>query len=199
MKNTMNIKTTIRLFILCLCAAASFAHNAVAQIATGGNYTLTQTAIANGGASGNGASNGGNYSLEGTIGQAAAGTNQQNASYKFQPGFWTAQPTFAPTAADVSVSGRVLTADGRGIRNVSVTMVESNGESRTVISSQFGYFRFYNVAAGETYIFSVRGKRYTFSQPTLVRSIMEDTDDLIFTANNSNRISAAQITDSPQP
>ena len=90
----------------------------------------------------------------------------------------------APTAADVMVSGRVLTTDGRGIKNVLVTMINSNGESRTAISSQFGYFKFDNVAAGGTYIFSVHAKRYTFSQPTLVRSIVEDADDLVFTANN---------------
>ena len=198
MKNTMNIKTTTRLFILCLCAAASFAHTAAAQIASGGNYTLTQTAIAGGNASGNGASNGVNYSLEGTIGQAAAGTNQQNASYKFQPGFWTAQ-TFAPTAAEVTAGGRVLTTDGRGIRNVLITMTGANGESRTAISSAFGYFRFDNVAAGGTYIFSVRAKRYAFSQPTLVRSIVEDADDLIFTANNQNTTLASQTTELSQP
>ena len=182
MKNTMNIKNTMRLVILCLCAAA-FAHNADAQIAGGGNYTLTQTSIASGGASGAGASTSGNYSIEGTIGQAAAGTNQQNASYKFQPGFWTAQ-AFAPTAAEVTVGGRVLTADGRGIRNVLVKMVKSNGESRTAVSSAFGYFRFTEVAAGETCVFSISAKRYTFSQPTQIRSIVADANDLIFTANN---------------
>lgn len=198
MKNTIHFNISKHLIAVCLCASA-FAGFANAQIAGGGNYTLTQTAIAGGGASGAGASTSGNYSLEGTIGQSAAGTNQQNASYKFQPGFWTAQPTFAPTAAEVIVSGRVLTADGRGIRNVLVTMVKSNGESRAVLSSQFGYFRFTDVAAGETCIFSVSAKRYTFSQPTLVRSIMEDADDLIFTANISDQISAAQITDAPQP
>lgn len=158
-----------------------------AQITSGGNYTLTQTSIANGGASGNAASNGGNYSLEGTIGQSAAGTNQQKAAYQFQPGFWTAQPLLLPTAAAVTVSGRVVTADGRGIRNVLVTMVKSNGESRTVLSSAFGYFRFDDLAPGETYIFSVSAKRYTFSQPTLVRSIVEDADDIIFTADDSIR------------
>ena len=63
-------------------------------------------------------------------------------------------------------------------------MTGANGESRTAISSAFGYFRFDNVEAGGTYIFSVRAKRYTFSQPTLVRSIVEDADDLVFTANN---------------
>ena len=165
---------------LIVLSLACFAH---AQVASGGNYTLTQTAIANGGASGSGASNGGSYSIEGTIGQSAAGTNQHNASYKFQTGFWTEQ-SFAPTAAEVTVSGRVITSDGRGIRNVLITMVKSNGESRTVISSAFGYFRFSDVAAGETYIFSVYAKRYTFSQPTLVRSILEDTDDVIFVADN---------------
>ena len=158
---------------------------AEAQIATGGNYTLTQTAIANGGASGTGASAGGNYSLEGTIGQAAAGTRQQNSPNTFQPGFWTAQP-FVPTAASVTVGGRVLAANGIGIRNVRITLTGASGETRTAISSAFGYFRFDNVAAGETYIFSVFAKRFAFSQPTQVRSIVEDTDDIIFTANDEN-------------
>ena len=159
--------------------AASFA---TAQIATGGNYTLTQTAIASGGASGASASANGNYSLEGTIGQSAAGTRQQNAPYTFQPGFWTA-PTFASTAASVTVGGRVLTANGGGIRNVRVTLTGGNGEARTVFSGKLGYFRFNDVAAGDTYIFSVSARRYTFSQPTQVRSIVEDTDDLVFTVD----------------
>lgn len=78
-------------------------------------------------------------------------------------------------------------------------MVKSNGESRTVISSTFGYFTFADVAVGETYVFSVSAKRYTFSQPTLIRSIVEDADDLIFTANNENQTSGAQDTVLPQP
>ena len=164
---------------------AAFANFTKAQIATGGNYTMTQTAIANGGASGAGASANGNYALEGTIGQNAAGTRQQNASYAFQPGFWTIQ-TFAPTAANVIVGGRILMPDGSGIRNVRVTITGANGETRTAISSTFGYFRFEDVAAGETYVFSVFAKKFTFSQPSQVRSILEDTDDLIFTANGEN-------------
>lgn len=152
-----------------------------AQIASNGNYTLTQTVIANGGASGNGASIGGTYSVEGTIGQSAAGTNQQAAIYNFKPGFWTAQP-LAPTASSVSVVGRILTASGRGIRNVRITLTTPSGETRTVISSPFGYFRFTEVLAGETYIFSVFAKRFTFANPTQVISIMEDIDGLNFVA-----------------
>lgn len=181
MENFINSKILQRSVAVCVCAAL-FACFAKAQIAVGGNYTLSQTAIAGGGASGAGASVNGNYSLEGTIGQNAAGTKQQNVPYAFQPGFWTVQ-TFAPTAASVSVGGRVLTADGGGVRNVRVTMMGASGETRTAISSSFGYFRFEAVTAGETYIFSVFSKRFTFSQPVQVRSILEETDDVVFTAN----------------
>ena len=184
MKNPIISKLWNQFVTVCICGLI-LACAAQAQIATGGNYTLTQTAIASGGTSGAGASAGGNYSLEGTIAQSAAGTNQQNVPYKFQPGFWTAQ-TFAPTAAHVTVVGRVLAANGGGIRNVRITLTGASGETRTVISSTFGYFRFDDVAAGETYIFSVFAKRFAFSQPTQVRSIVEDTDDIIFTANDEN-------------
>ena len=91
--------------------------------------------------------------------------------------------TLARTAA-VTVSGRVLTAQGRGIRNVVVTMTDSRGNTRTAASTGFGYFRFENVAAGETYIFTAEGKRFTFGQNTQVHSIMEDTDNIIFVADN---------------
>ena len=178
----LNFATNLTVIFLSLVIFGSFAN---AQIATGGNYTLTQTVIANGGANGTNASVNGIYKLEGTIGQSAAGTQQQIAGKKFQPGFWTAAP-LAPTAANVTVGGKILTANGRGIRNVLVTLTASNGESRTVISSTFGYFRFSEVAAGETYILSVRSKRFTFSQPSQVISITEDIDGINFVADVPN-------------
>ncbi len=171
------MKTLLGIIILILAVT----NMTNAQIASGGNYTLTQTTIANGGANGNGASISGNYSIEGTIGQSAAGTNQQAATFNFKPGFWTAQP-HAPTASSVSIVGRILTANGRGIRNVRITLASPSGETRTVISSPFGYFRFNEVLAGETYIFSVFAKRFTFANPTQVISVMEDIDGLNFVA-----------------
>jgi hypothetical protein len=151
---------------------------AAAQIAAGGNYTLDQSVVAAGG----GASAGGTFTVEGTAGQSAAGIKQINQPYNFYSGFWTAQ-VFATTAASFAASGRVLTASGNGIRNARVALTGADGTTRTVISGKLGYFRFDDVAAGETYIFSVSAKRYTFSQPAQVRSILEDTDDLIFTAD----------------
>ena len=171
----------VTLILLILLGAGS----AAAQVASGGSYTLTQTATANGGVSGNDASVGGNYSVEGTIGQSAAGTRQQSGNYNFQPGFWTVQ-AFAPSSAGVSVSGRVLTAGGKGIRNVRVAMTNGSGETRSVITGSFGYFLFEDVASGGSYFFTVSAKRFTFSQATLIRSILDETDDLVFTANGDN-------------
>jgi predicted outer membrane repeat protein len=92
----------------------------------------------------------------------------------------------APTAATVTVSGRVTTAQSRGIRNVVVTMTDSNGNIRTATTTSFGYFRFDDVAAGETYIFAARGKRFSFGQNTQVHSIMEDTSNINFVASEQS-------------
>jgi hypothetical protein len=92
----------------------------------------------------------------------------------------------SPTAASVSVSGRVTTTSGRGIRNVVITMTDSNGNTRTATTTSFGYFRLDDVAAGETYIFAARGKRFSFGQNTQVHSITEDTSNINFIANDQS-------------
>jgi hypothetical protein len=96
-------------------------------------------------------------------------------AFEFQP---------SPTVASVSVGGRVIMAKGRGISNVRVTMTGSNGETQTALSNPFGYYRFIDVPAGETYIFRVSHKRYTFNQSTQVRTIVEETNDVNFVADN---------------
>ncbi|MGI8640805.1 MAG: cohesin domain-containing protein, partial [Pyrinomonadaceae bacterium] len=90
----------------------------------------------------------------------------------------------APTAASVSVVGRAITQTGRGIRNIVITMTDSQGNTRTATTSSFGYYRFEDVRAGETYIFTARGKRFTFARDTIVRSITEDTNSINFVAND---------------
>lgn len=86
----------------------------------------------------------------------------------------------APTAASVSVSGRVLTNNGRGLMNATVTLTNASGITRTARTSTFGYFRFDDVEAGQTYIFSVSSKRYSFA-PQVV-TVTDDLTELNFTA-----------------
>jgi hypothetical protein len=88
------------------------------------------------------------------------------------------------TAANASIGGRVLNANGQGIRNVMVVL---EGGSLTAplytTTGSLGYYQFPGVSAGATYIVSISAKRYTFNQPVRVISLNDDLLDLDFIAN----------------
>jgi alpha-tubulin suppressor-like RCC1 family protein len=88
----------------------------------------------------------------------------------------------APTAAKVSVSGRVLAASGSGLKNATVTLTDPQGISRRVLTSPFGFYRFDNVGVGETYVFTVSDKRYRFAAQLI--TVNDEVTDLNFTAIN---------------
>ena len=145
---------------------------------TGGAFSITESVVAGGGQN----SAGGNFALDGTIGQAAAGNALNNAPFTLTSGFWNFAP-LAPTAAQVSIGGRVRSADGSGIRNVLIVLTAPNGATRTATSSTFGYYSFEDIPAGEIYIITVYSKRFTFSQPTVVRTVLDSVADLDFIAD----------------
>jgi hypothetical protein len=86
----------------------------------------------------------------------------------------------SPTAATVNVGGRVSASDGRAIYRARVSITNSNGETQTVLTNQFGYFRFDEIAVGETYIISVRHKIYQFNSQVV--SVFEEIQNADFTA-----------------
>lgn len=79
------------------------------------------------------------------------------------------------TAAGVQVSGRVVTPDGRGIRNARVVMTDSTGARRIATTSSFGYYSFEDVEAGQSYIIGVQSKQYRFTarQIQIVDSLVD--------------------------
>lgn len=155
---------------LCLCASVV---NSTAQ--TGGQFAITQSVIASGGGSN---SIGGNFIVDGTTGQNLAGTTSTGSGFNLQGGFWTSQAS-APTASSALISGRILTADGTGIRNVRITLTNAvTGEVFSAISSSFGYYCFEEVTVGQMYILTVSAKRFVFNPDTRLISL---TGDLIGT------------------
>src|SRR5690606_2319342 len=70
---------------------------------------------------------------------------------------------FVTNAADVSISGRVLTAEGRGVRNAIVTLVNSQGVRVAVRTGTYGTFEFNDVEAGQSYTLmaEARGSRFS--------------------------------------
>ncbi|MDQ4121947.1 MAG: carboxypeptidase regulatory-like domain-containing protein [Acidobacteriota bacterium] len=93
-------------------------------------------------------------------------------------------PSRMPTAASVSVSGRVMNAAGRGLRGVKVVLSGANGEQKTVLTNSFGYYRFADVSAGATYVINVFSKKHTFNQPTHTHLIQGETAGVDFIAND---------------
>lgn len=165
--------------ILSFAAFALFgATNANAQIAQNGVYKLEQAIVSSGGGTSSAAS-GSTYSLDGVIGEPVAGTTSGAGNYSLKGGFLNSS-ALAPTAAGVSITGRVLTPDGRGLRNASVTLTDQQGQSRTTMSSTFGYYRFDDAPAGSTYIVRVDSKRYAFAPQAIF--IMQEIENLDFPA-----------------
>jgi hypothetical protein len=66
------------------------------------------------------------------------------------------------TAAAVSISGRVTTPEGRGLRNALVVLTDENGATQTVVTTAYGYYRFVEVPSGTSYVVNVRSRRYVF-------------------------------------
>jgi hypothetical protein len=94
-----------------------------------------------------------------------------------------ADEILAPTAAHAFISGQVLTADGRGIRNAIVVISGGNlPEARTVATGSFGYFAFDDLEVGQTYIVTVNSKRFAFPTPTVVVTLQDNVGDLNFVA-----------------
>lgn len=92
-------------------------------------------------------------------------------------------PALVPTAAGATVSGRVLTDDGRGISLANVTLTDLAGNARAVNTNQFGIFNFEDVEAGQNYILTVGHKKYTFPTNSRVINVNEDVADVDFRAN----------------
>lgn len=111
----------------------------------------------------------------------AAGRTWNGADYDFAVARY--QNELIPSAANTSISGRVSTADGNGIRNVIVTLIAPNGELLSTRTSSFGYFRFDEIPVGETYVISVASKRFTFKQPTQILTVKEELTDVNFIAD----------------
>ena len=110
------------------------------------------------------------------------GTNTASVSNISDFSRWTIAELLVPTAATVSLSGRVVDSSGRGIRNAVLTL-EGGGlpEPRTALSSSFGYYTFDGLSIG-TYIVTINSKRYTFTVPTRTVALAEDVADVDFVA-----------------
>ncbi|MBX3267822.1 MAG: fibronectin type III domain-containing protein [Acidobacteria bacterium] len=97
---------------------------------------------------------------------------------------WTLFSSLAPTSANVSVAGRVM-SNGRGVAFATVDATDPDGTTRTAVSNHLGYFRIEDVPAGENYVIFVRHKRLQFASRVIFAT--EDIFDLQFDAESDEK------------
>jgi hypothetical protein len=73
----------------------------------------------------------------------------------------------AAAPATAEISGRVLTTMGQGVPNIRVTLTDSAGHIRSIISNGFGSYRFGGVQPGQTYTISVESRARSFTPLTV--------------------------------
>lgn len=126
------------------------------------------------------AGNGATASFTGTPTQAGTFNFQINVNNNVNSALVNYSLTVVNNQASVSVGGRVTTAAGEGVPNVLVIITDSMGNSRMTRTGSFGYFRFDEVATGQTYTVRVASKQYQF-QPQMI-NVTDNVTNLNFTA-----------------
>jgi hypothetical protein len=90
----------------------------------------------------------------------------------------------APTAASVSIGGRVTNDSGRGISRSIVTLTDANGNERTATTNPFGYYRFTDVESGQNYTMVANRKGYQFENNPRVINVSENIEGENFVGSN---------------
>lgn len=89
------------------------------------------------------------------------------------------------TAADAALKGRVKTSKGRGITNALVEI--SGGDLIEPVSyrtNQLGHFQFSGLTVGQTYVVTVTAKRFAFSEPTRIVTLLDQLSDFDFVSDD---------------
>ena len=80
--------------------------------------------------------------------------------------YTTTRSSVPATPSLVTIAGKILTPDGRGLSSAKVVLT-SNGITRNVLTSSFGFYNFGDVLTGQSYTLTVKSKSYLFASRTV--------------------------------
>ena len=143
-------------------------------------YKLEQGVIAGGGST----SVSPTWAVGGTIGQAAAGGEIVGLPYRVTSGYWATTSDFSASGT-LNISGRVRTANGRGITNATITI--TGGLLAAPIVDKTGRNGVYSVpglTAGQQYVVTVNSRRFVFTPNSQTLTPQNDLTNIDFTAVN---------------
>ena len=71
------------------------------------------------------------------------------------------------SANQAEITGRLLNSTGQGIPNARVTLTDTTGETRSIMSNSFGVYRFGGLQVGQTFTISVESRKIVFTPMTV--------------------------------
>ena len=84
-----------------------------------------------------------------------------------------------------SINGRVLSANGGGVRRASVTVLNlATLESQIRVTNDFGYFRFNDLPIIDLYLVTVNSKRHFFTSPNQLVQFTDLEHNMTFTSDD---------------
>ena len=113
------------------------------------------------------------------MGEATSG--QMAGSADGSPNLMLFTAPSGTTAGNATISGRVMSVDGRALKNIRLVLRNgSGGSSRFALTNAFGYCSFQDVEVGEFYVLSVQNKRYIFENSSYAFTLGEDFSPAAF-------------------
>jgi hypothetical protein len=83
----------------------------------------------------------------------------------------------APSAAEVSIGGRISNESGNAIARVRVSLIKQNGEILSAMTNAFGYYKFEGIEVGQIYVLQATNRKLQFQNNPRVLQVMEDLSE----------------------
>jgi hypothetical protein len=151
----------------CLVMLVSvFALRSFAQ-SSGGSFTITSHVVAGGGCGPDGSGGctssigSGNLVVTGTVAEPGAADLSRQPPFSLRSGFWYATLGATPTAANGTVTGRIVDDQGNPVAGAVVKL--SGTQNRKFITDANGFYRFDNVETNGFYTVTPSRANYSFS------------------------------------
>lgn len=126
---------------------------------SGGTFTIKQPVTSSGSSS----PSGGTFGVQNTVGLPVAGVTT-GGTFAVEAGFWTGM--LLPTAANVTVSGRLLDSRNTPIQRAAVSLTDVHGNVFVSRAVNDGTFQI-EVPAGETYVVTISHRTYRFADQVI--------------------------------
>ena len=163
------MKNISTILLMCLIGIS-----AIAQ--TGGGFNLEQNVISNGGWR----SDGGGFTVLGTMGQSNAGSTTAGGGFHIIDGLWAIE-NLTPSSPVASVAGQVTRAKGIAIPHVLLTISnQGTGLKMQTFTDAGGNYQFENIPTGQNYVVAVSHNHFTFESPSVLVFISQDRTGVDF-------------------